>query len=153
VYEKWNASTSKWEKMNGMDAVQFEGVIGGSVDSITFKGSPEEIRQQELLYKSKQNDIYKPNSKHDPDNEDYGGIEASEEPENAEELWKMRQYMDDEGHWWTIQGKGNDAVYTRFTSDNAGGYHYSGSSNGKNKWGKPVPLKKIPQPVKNIATR
>jgi hypothetical protein len=43
-----------------MDAVQFEGVIGGSVDSITFKGSPEEIRQQELLYKSKQTDIYKP---------------------------------------------------------------------------------------------
>jgi hypothetical protein len=145
VYEKWNASTSKWEKMNGMDVVQFEGVMGGSVDSITFKGSPEEIRQQELLYKSKQNDIYKANSKHDPKSPDYGGKDASVEPPNAQLRWSNRRYYDKK-YWWTIEGSGKNVVYTRFSPDNTGGYHYSGSSDGVNNWQEAVPLE-IPAEV------
>jgi hypothetical protein len=56
------------------------------------------------------------------------------EPENSLELWKKRKYMDDEGNWWTVEGNGKDAVYIRFPPDNTGGFHYSGSSNGVNKW-------------------
>jgi len=116
--------------------------------------TPEEIYQEEQLKKSKESDIYEPNPKHDPNSSSYGGAKSSVEPENAKELWEKRNYYDKEsGTWWTVEGKGNKAIYTRFSSDNAGKFHYSGSSNGINKWGEPVPLKKIPQSVKNIATR
>jgi hypothetical protein len=147
-YEKWDGA--KWVKMEGMDQAVFEAMLGESVDNIKFKGTAEEIRQQGLVHDSKTaNTPYKPNEKHNPHSKDYGGPKASVEPHNALELWSKRNYYDGK-YWWTLEKKGKDIVYTRFSPDNTGGFHYSGSSNGVNNKGDHVPLD-IPPDVVNFA--
>jgi hypothetical protein len=57
--------------------------------------------------------------------------------------------------WWTVEGTGKDAVYHRFFNTEKNVYHWSGSSNGTNKSGRPViiPQDQIPQGIKSIVTR
>lgn len=150
ICQKWDGS--EWKQMHGMDETRFETMLGEKWESVSFKGTADEIKQQELLEQSKKNDIYKPNPKHDPNSEDYGGRKASVEPDNVIELWSKRSCFDGK-NWWSIQGTGKDAIFTRFAPDNTGTYHFNGASNGKNKWNQPTPLEayQIPEQVKNLA--
>lgn len=63
-------------------------------------------------------------------------------PDNVDKLWESRSYYDEKSQtWWSVEGEGKDAVFHRFSGKNAGGnFHWSGSSNGKNKNGKDVKL-------------
>lgn len=62
-------------------------------------------------------------------------------PDNHEELWNNREYKDSEGNYWSVEGKGKKAVFHRFSKDNNGNYHWSGSTMGKRKSGEEQNIK------------
>jgi hypothetical protein len=118
-------------------------LIGGN-STVQDKIYQNELRKRKKLY-----EIY---DKHNP-TKPAGGNDASVIPKNHFELWGNRSYYDEKNDtWWSIEGAGNKRVYHRFSSDNNGAYHWSGST-GKNENRKgttvdPIPESKVPIEVK-----
>ena len=110
------------------------------------KATPQDLLyQKEIVYRQNNGGklpLYRSNEAHNPNSDKYGGPKKGVEPSNALQLYVGSiQDPEDETVRWTKEINGKKEIYHRFSDTNDGTYHWSGSTDAKNKWDQDVKLR------------